>query len=107
MLTVLALNKARKKGEALAYSEDGEVCGGGRTLTVCPESSQDVSGQMRSPLKNIARFLCFQNEIQLLKQYMSHLLCRWIIPSLMKTPHELCPYEALKEFSGIKTDDFD
>jgi len=56
MLTVLVLNKAEKKGEALAYREDGEMCGGGRTLTVCPESSEDVSGQMRSPFKKHSDF---------------------------------------------------
>lgn len=51
MLTILVLNKAEMKGEALAYREDGEMCGGGRTLTTCPESSEDVSGLMRSPFK--------------------------------------------------------
>lgn len=37
---------------------------------------------------------------------MIHLLCRYIIPSLMKTPHELCLYKTLKEFNGIQMEDF-
>lgn len=59
MLTILVLSKGRKKEEALAYSEDVEVSGGGRTLTVCPESSEDVSGQMRTPFKKYSKISLF------------------------------------------------
>lgn len=61
MLTILVLNKPQKKGEALAYSEDGGMCGGERTLMICSGSSEDVSGQMRSPFRKNTLISLFPN----------------------------------------------
>lgn len=61
----LVLRKTEKSGETAAYNEDAEMWSGGRTLRVCPESSEILSGQMRSPFKK-QWFLYFQNEIQIL-----------------------------------------
>lgn len=47
----LALRKTEKSGERAACNEDAAMWRGGRTLKVCPESSEVLSGQLRSPFK--------------------------------------------------------